>query len=395
MAIIAVTFICLYFTKETDEEGKEYGIQIEEVKQLNNEYTKKFVDLTEKITAVEYYYTVNTIYNSEYYLIDNFGISGLNIKLENMGSKIYPNHVHGKGEINSKGLYITGSCFSTSCHCARNGFLYDFANLTIPYKSLEVSQYDLIQCYFRTDNEAYCCSSSGHILKFTIDDEKNISYSIIYEDVNTGDPDKPHWPINTCRDIILNGKNLILLGSGDGKIYVFNETAGLIKVIITPDGGTIKEIGKIREGIIMIVKQRSGTYILDLRKIFEVDPLPTPIRIAGDYIFGSIIPLEMGGEGYFAIAGSIEDRRAGLIQIAQLNADLSINIHKSKGGISGEGCDFRKIKEIKYGTIIIGGDWDCDVVCVWNYIDQDSPKCVLNIPAATYSILDIVSHFNR
>ena len=382
------------YLKDYIEEYKSQESQIQLYNQFHDKYNKEIqsraqIDTLEKKISIQ---NINSIYSAKYFIIEDFGIVGLNEQFHSVGREIFPSHTHGGGDMmQSKRLYIVGGCGGIFwSHCGRNGYLYDFTDLTKAPLSLELSDYDIVDCYFRTDNIAICCTPTGDLIKVEIDNDLNISHTFILQNPDPWNPsiNIVNIPINICKEITINEQQYILLGGESDYFYILNELGSLLKEIYLKEGDEDGEkhytynIEEIRPGLIISADDRAGSYLHDLRNLPNVDSLPKPKKLTvGKIEISVVLRLQLGDPGYYAAAGAMAGAPAGLIQINKLNDDLSSSTLKKKDNLSKEGCDFITIKEVEPGKILVLGDWDCHIGCTWEYMVDEEPECFAFYPS--------------
>ena len=198
------------------------------------------------------------------------GIDIISKRLNSLSS-IEENNKHGRGEKNSKNMYLIGECnpwYSSSC--VEGVLLYNLN--TPPYTNIRL---DILrpqmatQCYFTNDYTAYCCDATGHILKYKFDFNMDL--------IGNAPSDFIDMPGKYFTSCMQTSDGLILAGvkNNMGNTLVFNQEGNLIKEITTESGYNILQLAEIIPNIILTIEY-NHVYMHDLRNILmEYNPIIT------------------------------------------------------------------------------------------------------------------------
>ena len=303
-------------------------------------------------------------------MIATHGIIPLNNQFENIDNiKFHPENYHYmKGSINSFGYYAVS-----------RGYLY---NLNEPEKTplnLEENPDAIYGCIFISADEVLCCDQAGYIYKYVFD--------TIYTTYNSSLFVNSSSTVNYFMSIIKTSSGYIVVNGEDknftGIINVYDLTGNLlisIHSITTP-----KDIQEIKTNIIISVGLR-GYFIHDISNISK----PNSMKFTHSKYLLSTISLKIGSEGHYFALGGYKSANYGVVQIYQLKEDLSCELFKEKIGLGrSDHCRIKTLYEIDKGRIFIGGDSDCKMSYIWEYMSKDEPQCNDDL-IETGTIIDVV-----
>ena len=289
------------------------------------------------------------------------------------------NGYHRRGGMNEEGIYVAAG------YVSNNVKIYDMKYYNYPDHKIKLlntfshSHY-VFECFFKNSVCAMCCDYDGYIKEYDLSNPHSIPTPTIFN--KTTD-------LTGLRSIMeTKDKKYIIAGSYQ-KLYILDAEYGTLTYTYyySANGGYYAyQIAEVRPNILVTADE----YTASLHDIGDIENIPTSIKLPdiGDYM--SVIALE-SNPGDFAIGGGTSSTPSlGFVYIHHLDEDnKTITTLKYVDNIQGSDCDISVIKELKRGTIIIGGDIQCTKMCLWNYaaIPSQDPLCWDD---QTGSIWDIV-----
>ena len=299
------------------------------------------------------------------------GIIPINNQFVNIGNiYFHANNYHFlKGSINSYGYYAVS-----------DGYLY---NLHEPGKTplrLNANHGTMLGYTYISDYEVLCCDYSGYIYKYVFDTKFTTYTSNLF--VNSSS-------VNNFISIIKSMSGYIIVYGRDnnstGIVNVYDLTGNLLKSMYTITTDYIYlSLLEIQPDVII----SGGKEEYSIHNITNISS-PTSKNFSTSLNIRSMITLKGGGnKHYIALGGYISENYYGIVQIYQLHEDLSVELFKEIRGLGSYTCYITALYEIEEGRIFIGGDYDCNILCIWEYMSENEPQCTDYIEGAT--IIDIV-----
>ena len=271
-----------------------------------------------------------------------------------------------RGEINEEGIYVVAGYYSN------NVKIYDMKYYNYPDHKIKLLQSfphssPVWECFFKNSISAICCDYDGYIKEYNLSDPHSIPTPTIFGKSSLG------GVLKSCMET--KDKKYIIAG-GYNKLYILNAEDGTLTNTLDYDtngGWNASQIAEVRPNILVTADIHSAS----LHDIRDTQNIPNSIKFPDLGWYYSVIALE-SNPGDFALGGEASGIVLGFVYIKHLEEDnQTINTLKYVDKIQGEFCDIHVIKELKWGTIIFGGDRRCDKMYLWNYAaipDQD-PLC--------------------
>ena len=283
--------------------------------------------------------------------------------------------MHSRGSKNNLGYYITGNI-----RVAGSFFLYNLNDEDSSPRIIGENKDKISECVFDsfTPFEAICCDQAGYIIKYYFKSDFFSQTTSVFAYVSDA--------IQSC---VQTKAGLILAGTSLGT-YIFDLQGKNLWTLNPGAGKTISQIIEIRPWVVITVEAEEGIYVHDLTLIFNTSPSVVTIKIPGNDYFYSIIPLKLGGTGNFGATGANYGNTGGFIQISMLDSALGVDITKETGNLGGNNCRFTTLKEFEQGKLLIAGNNNCPILCIWNYITNHKPQC--HDIVSTTSYIDLVKH---
>ena len=273
---------------------------------------------------------------------------------------------HRRGEINEKGIYVVAG------YSSFNVKIYDMKYYNYPDHKIKLLQSlshssTVFECFFKNSISAMCCDHTGYIKEYNLSNphsiptptifNKTIDLSGLYSCMETKDK----------KYIVAGGlRNLYILNAEDGTLaHTLHYSAN--------GGFYVWQIAEVRPNILVT----ADYYTASLHNIRDIHNIPNSFKLPDLGNYFTVIALETN-LGDFAIGGWASSTNRGSVHIKHLEDDnQTINTLKYVDNIQGDDCDIVVIKELKKGSIIFGGDRDCDEMCLWNYaaIPDKNPLC--------------------
>ena len=280
---------------------------------------------------------------------------------------------HRRGKMNEEGIYI-------SAGYGRNVKIYDMKYYNYPENKIQLLHSfshsgNVQECFFKNSVSAICCDSGGYIKEYDLSNPNSMPTPQIFNKTSLD-------PLSSCMQT--KDKKKIIAG-GENKLYILYAEDGTLQNTLdySANGGSADyQIAEIRENILIT----ADLYTASLHDSQNLGP-SLKLTDIGDY--RTVIALE-SNLGDFAIGGWSSSTNLGFVYIEHLEEDnQTITNLKYVDNIQGNGCTIMSIKELKRGTILLGGDSDCEEMCLWDYaaIPSQLPLCWDD---QTSTIFDIV-----
>ena len=276
-----------------------------------------------------------------------------------------------------------GSQNSMNIYLSNTGHLFDLNNLTKSSlnlsKNIKLKGDDYINScsfYFGNDYQAICITIAGIIYNYTFSE----NFTIIKD--NHQFTDISGHISGAIPTIIRSFNNKIMIGANKAE----NKTEYKAELYVLKE---LKTHYPKLESISDIIEIKPNIYIITGNNGFLINPLKTnqTIHKTGT-IINSVVKLSIKIKKdcvYFAVGGK------GIVSIYQLNADETVTLLKEKTRIPSSTCIIQVLKEGEKGKLFIGGNYNCNVTCVWDYIWNDFPQC-FSIPNNNMDkIIDILT----
>ena len=282
---------------------------------------------------------------------------------------------HNRGEMNEEGIYVSAG------RSSNNVKIYDMKYYNYPEHKIKLldsfSHTNWVEeCFFKNSVSAICCDVDGYIKEYDLSNPNSIPTPQVF---NKTALDRLYSCMQT------KDKKQIIAG-GENKLYILDAEDGTLQNTLdySANGGyAAHQIAEVRENILIT----ADSYTASLHDSQNMSP-SLKLNVLGEYY--TVIALE-SNLGDFAIGGVSSNTILGFASIEHLEVDnQTITNLKYVDNIQGLACFIMIIKELKRGTIIIGGDGNCEEMCLWNYvaIPNQLPRCWST--QTTYTILDIV-----
>ena len=307
-------------------------------------------DLTFNILQSKPLITFCSIFWNEgifYWYFDEQSKSFKNIQL----TEGLSNLEHRGGAISMEGIYIVAGGENM------NVKIYNMAIPNQSYPStqlLKVAEHtDYVNLCFKFDyEEVICIDDSGYAYKYKYKTlAKEIFYSNTEERIISG---------------VRTEDGLVILGGNEGKLIILDAQGNLIKLYEYPSIRKVNQIAEVREGSLLLTADGDfGCYLHDMR-----DPyFPVSQQIFSGGNWNMAITSLTSNSADFAIGGWRKSSTSkGFVSIYRLSDDnTQADLLRSLDNIEREGCCIYVIKEIKTGILIIGGNYACEEICLWNY----------------------------
>ena len=273
---------------------------------------------------------------------------------------------HRRGEMNEKGIYIAAGSDSNNTKIYDMRY-YNHSDNKIQLLASFSHSYIVFECFFKNSTSALCCDDDGYIKEYDLTNPHSISSPTVFNKT----------ALSTLRSCMqTKDKKHIIAGSWQ-KFYILNAEDGSVKnthIYTENEGVYAYQIAEIRPNIIVTTDWNTAS----LHNISNTQSVPSPIKFIPDLgEYWAVIALE-SNLGDFAIGGECFSTQLGFLYILHLGEDnQTITTLRFIDDIPGNGCDIRIIKELKRGIILFGGDGNCEVICLWNYMDipTQDPQC--------------------
>ena len=270
---------------------------------------------------------------------------------------------HKRGEMNEEGIYVSAGYHSN------NVKIYDMKYYNYPENKIQLLDSFshttfVLECFFKNSVSAICCDSAGYIKEYDLSNPNSIPTPQVFNKTSLS-------TLNSCMQT--KDKKQIIAG-GENKLYILDAEDGTLQNTLhySANGGVAAyQIAEVRENILITADYETAS-------LHDSQNLGPSLKLTdiGDY--QTVIALE-SNLGDFAIGGrnSIPPY-LGFVYIKHLEEDnQTITNLKYVDNMQGINCDISVIKELKRGTIIFGGNINCEEMCLWNYaaIPSQLPLC--------------------
>ena len=270
-----------------------------------------------------------------------------------------------RGGMNEEGIYVVAG------YDNHNMKIYDMKYYNYPDHKIKLLQSfshsnDVHECFFKNSVCAMCCDYDGYIKKYDLSNPHSIPTPTIFNKTALG-------RLYSCMET--KDKKYIIAGS-KYKLYILDAEDGtLIDTLdYSANGGVyVYQIAEVKPNILVT----TDWYTASLHDIGDIQNIPSSIKLPDIGYYYAVIALE-SNPGDFAIGGWASSTNLGFVYIHHLEDNQTITTLKYVDNIQGSRCDILVIiKELKRGTIIFGGDYNCDEMCLWNYaaIPNQDPLC--------------------
>ena len=270
-----------------------------------------------------------------------------------------------RGEMNEEGIYVAAG-YSSKIYDMK---FYNYPDHKIKFLQSFSHSGGVSECFFKNSVCAICCDYDGDIKEYNLNNPHSIPTPTIFN--------KTTNLTNLTSCMITKDKKYIIAGGEATKLYILDAEGTILHHTLhySANGGWYTEqIAEVRPNILVT----ADVWTASLHDIGDIQNIPTSIKLPHVGWYRSVIALE-SNPGDFAIGGwASSTPYLGFVYIHHLEEDnQTITTLKYVDNIQGDGCDILVIKELKRGTIIFGGDDDCDEMCLWNYaaISSQDPLC--------------------
>ena len=208
------------------------------------------------------------------------------------------------------------------------------------------------ECIMKNEVSALCCDLGGYIKEYNLTNPDSIPPPTQFNQ---------YTPNNKLHSLILTVRGKYVIGGSYGELYFMNKENGTLTDIHTYISGgsphAAYQIAEVRIGILITVDYLSA-YRHDIRN------KKTSVELSHNMYYYTVIALK-SNPGDLAIGGVTKSTSLGVVYIQHMDAALTLTT-LDYVIIPEMFCVVTVIKEIKVGTILIGGDSYCPL-CVWNY----------------------------
>ena len=273
---------------------------------------------------------------------------------------------HKKGEMNEEGIYVSAGWYSFDVK------IYDMKYYNYPENKIQLLNSfshtnNVFECFFKNSISAICCDQDGYIKEYDLSNPNSIPTPTIFNKT----------ALDTLLSCIQTKDKKQIIAGGLNKLYILDAEDGTLQNTLdySANGGDrAYQIAEVRENILIT----ADLLTVSLHDSLNMGPSLKLIDIGTHF---SVIALK-SNLGDFAIGGwstNIDDiTDLGFVYIEHLEEDnQTITNLKYVDNIQGNGCIILVIKELKRGTIIFGGSFECTDICLWNYavIPNQFPLC--------------------
>ena len=269
---------------------------------------------------------------------------------------------HKRGEMNEEGIYVSAG------YRSNNVKIYDMKYYNYPENKIQLlnsfSHTNWVyECFFKNSVSAICCDDVGYIKEYDLSNPNSIPTPQIF---NKTALDRLYSCIQT------KDKKQIIAGSYN-KLYILDAVDGTLQNTLdySANGGYVAyQIAEVRENILI-------TTDWDTASLHDSQHLGPSLKLTDIGTYYTVITLK-SNLGDFAIGGRSSNTNLGFVYIEHLEVDnQTITNLKYVDNIQGTNCVIYVIKELKRGTIILGGESTCREMCLWNYaaIPSQLPLC--------------------
>ena len=286
---------------------------------------------------------------------------------------------HKRGAMNREGIYIVAGYRSNDVK------IYDMKYYNHEDQKIKLlrtfSHTDFVyECIFKNAVSALCCDRGGYIKEYDLTNPNSIPDPTVFNRVT----------LNGLHSLILarNGKgDIFVIGGSYDKLYIINAESGDLNNIQTYIVGgsphAVYQIAEIRQGIIITVEYTSA-FMHDIRGSTK-----TSEKLTHDIGFYYTVIALKSRPGDLAIGG-VSTSYLGVVYIQNIDASNTIRTLDYVDDIPSQDCVITAIKEVKLGTILIGGESPC-MLCLWNYstLPSQRPSCWKDDYHNVYDILQI------
>ena len=270
-----------------------------------------------------------------------------------------------RGGINEEGIYVVAG------HDSNNVKIYDMKYYNYPDHKIKLLQSfshsgNVFECLFKNSVSAICCDIGGYIKEYDLRNPHSIPTPTIFNKTALGE----------LVSIMETKDKKYIIAGGKYKLYILDAEDGTLTYTLensANEGSYSYQIAEVRPNILVTADAETAS----LHDIRDIDNIPISIKLPDIGWYFSVTALE-SNPGDFAIGGGADSTGLGFVYIYHLDEDnQTITTLKYIDNIQESDCDIEVIKELKRGTIIIGGDGDCLKMCLWNYeaIPSQDPIC--------------------
>ena len=269
---------------------------------------------------------------------------------------------HRRGELNEEGIYVSAGLVSNNIKT------YDMKYYNYPENKIQLLDSfshtnSVFECFFKNSVSAICCDKDGYIKEYDLSNPNSIPTPQVFNKT----------ALATLRSCIQTKDKKQIIAGGYSKLYILDAEDGTLQntLVYTANGGAYaNQIAEVRENTLIT----ADIYTASLHDSQNISP---SLKLTNIGYYETVIALE-SNLGDFAIGGVSSNTVQGFVYIKHLEEDnQTITNLKYVDNIPGSSCTICVIKELKRGTIIIGGNHNCEEMCLWNYaaIPNQLPLC--------------------
>ena len=283
---------------------------------------------------------------------------------------------HRRGEMNEEGIYVSAGLSS------RNVKIYDMKYYNYSENKIllldsfsHTSNVD--ECFFKNSVSAICCEEGGYIKEYDLSNSNSIPIPQVFNKT----------ALNILTSCIQTKDKKQIIAGGRNKLYILDAEDGTLQNTLdySANGGNVAyQIAEVRENILITTDYYAAS-------LHDSQHLGPSMKLTDIGLYLTVIALE-SNLGDFAIGGWSSNTNLGFVYIEHLEEDnQTITNLKYVDNIQGNGCSIYVIKELKRGTIIFGGNNNCEEMCLWNYaaIPSQLPLCWDDQTGAIYDIVGV------
>ena len=269
---------------------------------------------------------------------------------------------HRRGEMNEEGIYVSAG------YASNNVKIYDMKYYNYPENKIQLLQSFshtnfVFECFFKNSVSAICCNKNGYIKEYDLSNPNSIPTPQVFNKT----------ALDGLRSCMQTKDKKQIIAGGENKLYILDAKYGTLQNTLdySANGGYADyQIAEVRENILITADWSTAS-------LHDSQNLGPSLKLTDIGNYWTVIALE-NNLGDFAIGGESSNTNLGFVYIEHLEVDnQTITNLKYVDNIQGNGCNIRVIKELKRGTIIFGGDNNCEEMCLWNYaaIPSQLPLC--------------------
>ena len=265
-----------------------------------------------------------------------------------------------RGEMNEEGIYVSAG------YVSKNIKIYDMKYYNYPENKIQLlhsfSHTNYVrECFFKNSVSAICCDDDGYIKEYDLSNPNSIPTPQVFNKT----------ALDTLRSCMQTKDKKQIIAGGYYKLYILDAEDGTLQNTLDYSANNaVFQIAEIRENILITADYNTAS-------LHDSQNMGPSLKLTDIGSYRAVIALE-SNLGDFAIGGIISYTNLGFVYIEHLEEDnQTITNLKYVDNIQGNYCAIMVIKELKRGTIIFGGNINCEEMCLWNYaaIPSQLPLC--------------------